>query len=107
MTTRKHFRSQGTPSAKRPVTAWRPLISHYTGAVRFGDLNNRCRRCRSRQGPTSVSSGDDVVAQTRCIFENIKRVLAAAARLFSTLLKVTVFLVDDNGDRSQDQQGTS
>ena len=40
--------------------------------------------------------GDDVVAQTRCIFENMKQVLATAGATFADVLKMTVYLLDVN-----------
>lgn len=68
-------------------------ISHYTDAVRFGDL-----LFVSGVAPTdesgAVVGGDDPVAQTRQIFVNLERILKAAGAEFGDVLKVTVFLTD-------------
>jgi 2-iminobutanoate/2-iminopropanoate deaminase len=68
-------------------------ISHYTHAVRFGDL-----LFISGMAPLDKASnlvgGSDVVAQARQVFENFKKVLDAAGATFSDVLKVTVFLTD-------------
>jgi reactive intermediate/imine deaminase len=72
-----------------------PPISHYCDAVRFGDL-----LFISGIAPTDqagqVVGGDDVAAQTRQVFGNMKRVLDAAGAGFEDILKVTVYLVDVN-----------
>lgn len=74
-------------------------ISHYCDAVRFGDL-----LFISGIPPTDRSGklvgGDDVAAQTRQVFENMKLVLDAAGARFADILKVTVFLLDVN-DRAK------
>ena len=74
-------------------------ISHYCDAVRFGDLLHI-----SGVPPTDANGrlvgGDDVAAQTRQVFENMKRVLVAAGAGFGDILKVTVYLLDVN-DRSK------
>jgi 2-iminobutanoate/2-iminopropanoate deaminase len=68
-------------------------ISHYTDAVRFGDL-----LFISGLGPLDkdmkLVGGDDAAAQTRQVFENMKLVLAAAGADFGDILKVTVYLTD-------------
>ena len=72
-------------------------ISHFTDAVRSGDL-------LFVSGVVAVDrdgrlvGGDDVVAQTRQVFENIRAVLSAAGCGFGDVVKVTVFLTDV-GDR--------
>ena len=71
-------------------------ISHFTDAVRAGNL-------LFVSGIVPVDSegalvgGDDVVAQTRQVFENMRTILAAAGCGFEDVVKVTVFLtnVDD------------
>ncbi len=71
-------------------------ISHFTDAVRAGNL-------LFVSGIVPVDSegalvgGDDVVAQTRQVFENMRAILAAAGCGFEDVVKVTVFLtnVDD------------
>ena len=76
-----------------------PPISHYCDAVRFGDL-----LFISGVPPTDaagrVVGGDDVAAQARQVFLNMKRVLDAAGASFADILKVTVYLTDVN-DRSK------
>ena len=68
-------------------------ISHYTDAVRFGDL-----LFVSGIAPTDargqVVGGTDVVAQTEQIFVNMKKILDAAGATFADVLKVTVLLTD-------------
>lgn len=70
-------------------------ISHYTDAVRFGDL-----LFVSGVGPVAedgtLSGGSDVVAQAEKVFENIKSILDAANASFADILKVTVYLTDVN-----------
>lgn len=68
-------------------------ISHFTDAVRAGDL-------LFVSGLVAVDAhgrlvgGSDVVAQTRQVFENMRAVLAAAGCGFEDVVKVTVFLTD-------------
>ncbi len=76
-----------------------PAISHYTDAVRFGDLLF-VSGIIAVDKDLKLVGADDVVAQTRCIFENMKQVLAAAGATFADVLKVTVFLLDVN-DRAK------
>jgi 2-iminobutanoate/2-iminopropanoate deaminase len=68
-------------------------ISHYCDAVRFGDL-----LFISGIPPTDaagrVVGGDDVAAQARQVFLNMKLVLDAAGASFADILKVTVYLLD-------------
>jgi 2-iminobutanoate/2-iminopropanoate deaminase len=67
-------------------------LSHYTDAVRYGDL-----LFVSGVAPLDDKGrlvGEDTVAQTRQIFVNMKKVLDAAGTSFSKVLKVTVFLTD-------------
>ena len=76
-----------------------PPISHYCDAVRFGDL-----LYISGIPPTDakghVVGGDDVAAQARQVFVNLKQVLDAAGASFADILKVTVYLLDVN-DRAK------
>jgi reactive intermediate/imine deaminase len=76
-----------------------PAISHYTDAVRFGNLLF-VSGIIAVDKDLNVVGKDDVVAQTRCIFENMKKVLAAAGATLADVLKVTVFLLDVN-DRTK------
>lgn len=87
MTTRREYR----------VTGLSEPISHYTDAVRAGDL-----LFVSGVVPVDeegeVVGGDDVAAQARQVFANMARVLEAAGAAFADVVKVTVFLTDV-GDR--------
>jgi len=76
-----------------------PPISHYCDAVRFGNLLFIAGiPPTDRNG--KVVGGDDVAAQTRQVFKNMKLVLDAAGASFADILKVTVYLLDVN-DRAK------
>ena len=68
-------------------------ISHYTDAVRAGDL-------LFVSGVVAVDSvgrlvgGDDLAAQARHVFESMRTVLGAAGCGFADVVKVTIFLTD-------------
>lgn len=83
MTTRREYRVAGLSEP----------ISHYTDAVRAGDL-----LFVSGVVPVddegNLVGGDDVAAQARRVFENMGRVLEAAGAAFADVVKVTVFLTD-------------
>jgi 2-iminobutanoate/2-iminopropanoate deaminase len=68
-------------------------ISHYTDAVEAGGL-----LFVSGIVPVDVHGavvgGDDVVAQTRQVFELMRMVLAAAGCTFDDVVRVTVYLTD-------------
>ena len=81
------------------VDALNEPISHYTDAVRFGDLLF-VSGVAPLDGSGKLIGKGDVVAQTRQIFENLKKVLDAAGAGFADVLKVTVFLTDVN-DRAK------
>ena len=72
-------------------------ISHFTHAVRAGDL-------LFVSGIVAVDAegrlvgGEDVVAQARQVFRNMRDVLAAAGCAFADVVKVTVYLTNA-GDR--------
>lgn len=68
-------------------------ISHYTDAVRVGDLLF-VSGCVPTDGRGNVVGGDDVAAQARRVFENIGAVLTAAGATFADVAKVTVYLTD-------------
>jgi 2-iminobutanoate/2-iminopropanoate deaminase len=68
-------------------------LSHYTDAVRFGDLLFVSGVAPLDEQGRLVGA-DDPVAQTRQIFLNLRRVLEAAGASFADVLKVTVFLTD-------------
>ena len=76
-----------------------PPISHYCDAVRFGNLLFIAGiPPTDRSG--KVVGGDDVAAQARQVFRNMKLVLDAAGASFADILKVTVYLLDVN-DRTK------
>jgi len=67
-------------------------ISHYTDAVRFGNL-----LFVSGVAPLDGAGrlvGDDIVTQARQVFANLRKVLQVADADFSDVLKVTVYLTD-------------
>jgi 2-iminobutanoate/2-iminopropanoate deaminase len=68
-------------------------VSHYTDAVRWGDLLFISGLAPLDQKGRLVG-GDDVVAQTRQIFENMAKILAAGDAGFEDVLRVTVYLTD-------------
>jgi reactive intermediate/imine deaminase len=68
-------------------------ISHYTDAVRVGDLLF-VSGCVPTDGKGNVVGGDDVAAQARQVFENIGAILGAAGATFTDVAKVTVYLTD-------------
>jgi reactive intermediate/imine deaminase len=74
-------------------------ISHYTDAVRFGDLLFISGVAPLDEAGKLVG-GDDVVAQTRQVFRNMERILEAAGAGFEDVLRVTVYLTDIN-DRAR------
>jgi reactive intermediate/imine deaminase len=68
-------------------------ISHFTDAVAAGGLLFVSGIVPVDERRELVG-GDDVVAQARCVFENMRQVLAAAGCGFADVVKVTVFLTD-------------
>jgi reactive intermediate/imine deaminase len=68
-------------------------ISHYTDAVRFGDLLF-ISGVAPVDGAGRLVGGEDVVAQTRQVFANLEKVLQAAGAGFGDVLKVTVYMTD-------------
>jgi 2-iminobutanoate/2-iminopropanoate deaminase len=68
-------------------------ISHYTDAVRAGDLLF-VSGCVPVDSEGKLVGGGDVVAQTRQALENVGRVLEAAGVTFADVAKVTVYLTD-------------
>jgi 2-iminobutanoate/2-iminopropanoate deaminase len=68
-------------------------MSHYTDAVRAGDLVF-VSGVVPVDADGKLVGGDDVVAQARTVFENMGAVLAAAGCSFADVVKVTVFLTD-------------
>jgi reactive intermediate/imine deaminase len=68
-------------------------ISHYTDAVRAGDLLF-VSGFVAVDADGNLVGGDDVVAQARRVFENMRLALAAAGCGFEDVVKVTIFLTD-------------
>ena len=68
-------------------------LSHYTDAVRAGDLVF-VSGCVPVDADGRLVGGGDVVAQARQTLTNVGAVLAAAGCSFADVAKVTVFLTD-------------
>jgi 2-iminobutanoate/2-iminopropanoate deaminase len=68
-------------------------ISHYTDAVRVGDLVF-VSGCVPVDSEGRLVGGDDAVAQARQALTNVGAVLAAAGSTFADVAKVTVYLTD-------------
>jgi 2-iminobutanoate/2-iminopropanoate deaminase len=68
-------------------------ISHYTDAVRAGDLLF-VSGCVPVDSDGRLVGEDDVVEQARQTFANVGAVLEAAGASFADVAKVTVFLTD-------------
>lgn len=68
-------------------------ISHYTDAVRVGDLLF-VSGAAPVDGAGRLVGGGDVVAQTRQVLTNLGAVLEAAGAGFGDVAKVTVYLTD-------------
>jgi 2-iminobutanoate/2-iminopropanoate deaminase len=68
-------------------------ISHYTDAVRAGDLLF-VSGCVPVDEDGRLVGGDDVVAQARQVFTNVAAVLAAGGSAFADVVKVTIYLTD-------------
>ena len=68
-------------------------ISHFTDAVVAADFLfvSGIVPVDARR---ELVGGDDVVAQARCVFDNMRSILAAAGCTFADVVKVTVFLTD-------------
>ena len=70
-------------------------VSHYTHAVRFGNL-----LFLSGIGPTApdgtIVGAGDIGRQAEQVLTNIQTVLAAAGASFANILRVTVYLTDIN-----------
>lgn len=66
-------------------------ISHYTDAVRFGNLLFISGMVGVDAEGRVIGKGD-VVAQARATFDNMKRILEAEGASFADVLKVTVYL---------------
>jgi 2-iminobutanoate/2-iminopropanoate deaminase len=82
---RREFRVAGLPAA----------LSHYTDAVRFGDILF-VSGLTAHDASGQIVGGKDAAAQTRQILKNLTLVLDAAGATMADVLKVTVFLIDIN-----------
>ena len=85
MVTRQEIRVEG---ASEP-------LSHYTDAVRFGDLLF-VSGIAPFDGEGNVVGEGDVVAQTRQVLQNLLDALRTVGADMRDVLKVTVFLTDVN-----------
>jgi 2-iminobutanoate/2-iminopropanoate deaminase len=83
VTTRREYRVSGLSEP----------ISHYTDAVRAGNLLFVSGVVPVDEEGNLVG-GDDVAAQARQVFANMGRVLEAAGAAFTDVVKVTIFLTD-------------
>ena len=75
-----------------------PAVSHYTHAVRFGNLLYVSGLVGLDKNLKVVSP--DVVVQTRKVFDDLSVILKRAHADFSNILRVTVYLTDVN-DRTK------
>jgi reactive intermediate/imine deaminase len=83
VSTRTEYRVAGLPEP----------ISHYTDAVRVGEMVF-LSGCVPVDDAGRLVGGDDVVAQARQVFANLGKVLAAVGAGFADVAKVTVYLTD-------------
>jgi 2-iminobutanoate/2-iminopropanoate deaminase len=81
--TRREYRVQGQAEP----------ISHFTDAVRAGDLLF-VSGIVAVDADGQLVGGEDVVAQARQVLENMRAVLAAAGCGFEDVVKVTIYLTD-------------
>ncbi|HVX35768.1 MAG TPA: RidA family protein [Hyphomicrobium sp.] len=86
---RQEFRVSGLPEP----------VSHYTDAVRFGDLLF-ISGLVALDERSNVVGRDDVVEQARQVFRNMRRVLDSVGSSVADVLKVTVYLTNI-GDRGR------
>lgn len=89
VTQREEMRVPGLPAP----------LSHYTDAVRFGNLLFVSGVAPLDQDNRLVGEGN-VIAQTHQVHANLAAVLEHAGASFADVLKVTVFLTDVN-DRAK------
>ena len=83
MTEREELRVPGLPEP----------ISHYTDAVRFGDLL-LVSGCAPLDEDGRLVAEGDIGGQTRQVLESMGRILRHAGATFADVLKVTVFMTD-------------
>jgi reactive intermediate/imine deaminase len=82
-----------SPRQEYRVAGQAEPISHFTDAVRGGDLVFVSGIVPVDENRELVG-GDDVVAQARRVFANMADVLAATGCTFADVAKITVFLTD-------------
>jgi 2-iminobutanoate/2-iminopropanoate deaminase len=80
---RQEFRVSGLPAP----------LSHYTDAVRFGNILF-VSGLTAHDAAGKIVGGTDTAEQTRQILKNLKLVLDAAGATMADVLKVTVFLTN-------------
>jgi 2-iminobutanoate/2-iminopropanoate deaminase len=68
-------------------------ISHFTDAVRAGGFLH-VSGIVAVDGDGRLVGGEDVLAQTRQVLDNMRAVLAAGGCRFEDVVKVTIFLTD-------------
>jgi 2-iminobutanoate/2-iminopropanoate deaminase len=68
-------------------------ISHYTDAVRWGDLLF-ISGCGPVDAEGNLIGGDDVAEQCRQVFRNMQEILNAGGATFADILKVVVYVTD-------------
>jgi len=68
-------------------------MSHFTDAVRAGGFLH-VSGVIAVDGEGNLVGGDDVVAQTRQVLENVRAILEAGGCGFEDVVKVTIFLTD-------------
>ena len=69
-------------------------IGPYSQAVRVGDLLFTSGQIPLDAATGSLVGGDDVVAQSECVMDNLAAVLEAAGACFSNVAKATIYLTD-------------
>ncbi|HEY2264945.1 MAG TPA: RidA family protein [Streptosporangiaceae bacterium] len=84
-TERQEYKVEGLPEP----------VSHYTDAVRWGDVLY-ISGCVAMTADGDIPDPDDVTAQAELVHEHLGRALRAAGTDFGHVLKVTVFLTDIN-----------
>jgi 2-iminobutanoate/2-iminopropanoate deaminase len=70
-------------------------ISHYTDAVRFGNLLF-CSGVIAVDRDNKLVGREDTAKQTRQALTNLSQILAAAGASFADILTVTIYLTDIN-----------
>jgi 2-iminobutanoate/2-iminopropanoate deaminase len=90
------FRKEHTLTSHREeyrVASLGEPISHYTDAVRYGNLLF-ISGCGPFDEQNRIVGGDDAAEQCRQVLENMGKILAAANASFADVLKVTIYLTD-------------